>query len=58
MSDAVLEAREVHKNFRQGPVVLEVLQGVMLAVAPAERVAIGSDCIESRSTRRTSEMSV
>ena len=40
MSDPVLEAREVHKSFRQGPVVLEVLQGVVLAVAPAERVAI------------------
>jgi len=40
MSDHVLEAREVHKSFRQGPVVLEVLRGVVLAVAPAERVAI------------------
>jgi lipoprotein-releasing system ATP-binding protein len=40
MSDPVLEAREVHKSFRQGPVVLEVLSGVELAVAPAERVAI------------------
>ena len=40
MSDPVLEAREVHKSFRQGPVVLEVLRGVVLAVAPAERVAI------------------
>jgi lipoprotein-releasing system ATP-binding protein len=40
MSDPVLEAREVHKSFRQGPVVLEVLRGVALAVAPAERVAI------------------
>jgi lipoprotein-releasing system ATP-binding protein len=40
MSEPVLEAREVHKRFRQGPVVLEVLQGVMLTVAPAERVAI------------------
>ena len=40
MSDPVLEARDVHKSFRQGPVVLEVLQGVVLAVAPAERVAI------------------
>jgi len=40
MSDPVLEAREVHKSFRQGPVVLEVLQGVALSVAPAERVAI------------------
>jgi lipoprotein-releasing system ATP-binding protein len=40
MSEPVLEAREVHKSFRQGPVVLEVLQGVVLTVAPAERVAI------------------
>ena len=40
MSDSVLEAQEVHKSFRQGPVVLEVLRGVALAVAPAERVAI------------------
>jgi lipoprotein-releasing system ATP-binding protein len=40
MSEPVLEAREVHKSFRQGPVVLEVLQGVVLSVAPAERVAI------------------
>jgi lipoprotein-releasing system ATP-binding protein len=40
MSDSVLEAREVHKSFRQGPVVLEVLRGVALTVAPAERVAI------------------
>jgi lipoprotein-releasing system ATP-binding protein len=40
MSDPVLAAEEVHKSFRQGPVVLEVLRGVQLAVAPAERVAI------------------
>ena len=40
MSDAALEALEVHKSFRQGPVVLEVLRGVVLAVARAERVAI------------------
>jgi lipoprotein-releasing system ATP-binding protein len=40
MTEPVLEAREVHKSFRQGPVVLEVLQGVALTVAPAERVAI------------------
>ena len=31
MSDTVLEARDVHKSFRQGPVVLEVLRGVALA---------------------------
>ncbi|HEX4387170.1 MAG TPA: ATP-binding cassette domain-containing protein, partial [Steroidobacteraceae bacterium] len=40
MSETVLEAREVHKSFRQGPVVLEVLTGVALAVRPGERVAI------------------
>jgi len=40
MSDSVLEAQQVHKSFRQGPVVLEVLNGVALRVAPAERVAI------------------
>ncbi len=40
MNDAVLEAREVHKSFRQGPVVLPVLRGVQLTVAAGERVAI------------------
>jgi len=40
MSDYVLEARAVHKSFRQGPVLLEVLQGVALTVAPGERIAI------------------
>jgi lipoprotein-releasing system ATP-binding protein len=40
MSEPALEALEVHKSFRQGPVVLEVLRGLALTVAPAERVAI------------------
>jgi lipoprotein-releasing system ATP-binding protein len=40
MSDQVLEALDVHKSFRQGPVLLEVLRGVALAVAAGERVAI------------------
>ena len=40
MSDSVLEAQAVHKSFRQGPVVLEVLRGVALRVVPGERVAI------------------
>src|SRR5689334_3342358 len=40
MSDPVLEAQAVHKSFHQGPVVLEVLRGVALRVAPGERVAI------------------
>jgi lipoprotein-releasing system ATP-binding protein len=37
---AVLEAREVSKSFRQGPVILEVLKGAALTVATGERVAI------------------
>src|SRR5258707_3065666 len=40
MTNAVLEAREVQKSFTQGPVTLEVLQGVMLAVEAGERLAI------------------
>src|SRR3977135_1726899 len=40
MSTAVLEARDVQKSFTQGPVTLQVLQGVMLAVAAGERLAI------------------
>ena len=40
MSDPVLEARDVHKSFTQGPVTLEVLRGVNLAVARGERLAI------------------
>jgi len=40
MSDSVLEARAVHKSFRQGPVLLPVLLGVELRVAAGERVAI------------------
>jgi lipoprotein-releasing system ATP-binding protein len=40
MTDLVLEARGVQKSFTQGPVTLEVLQGVMLQVAAGERIAI------------------
>jgi lipoprotein-releasing system ATP-binding protein len=40
MTDPVLTASAVCKSFRQGPETLEVLRGVTLAVAPAERVAI------------------
>jgi lipoprotein-releasing system ATP-binding protein len=41
MTDSpVLEARGVQKSFTQGPVTLEVLQGVMLAVEAGERIAI------------------
>jgi lipoprotein-releasing system ATP-binding protein len=40
MTIPVLEARGVQKSFTQGPVTLEVLQGVMLDVRAGERVAI------------------
>ena len=40
MTESVLEAHDVHKSFRQGPVTLEVLRGITLSVAPAERLAI------------------
>src|SRR5579864_3494758 len=40
MSEVVLEARAIHKSFRQGPVLLPVLQGVALQIAAGERVAI------------------
>ena len=39
-SPAVLEARDIRKTFKQGPVTIEVLQGARLAVLPGERVAI------------------
>lgn len=40
MNEFVLQAHEVHKSFRQGPVLLPVLQGVSLAIRPGARVAI------------------
>ena len=40
MSEPVLEAREVCKSFRQGPVLLPVLEGATLQIAAGERVAI------------------
>ncbi len=40
MNEVVLESRDVHKSFRQGPVTLDVLQGINLAVRSGERVAI------------------
>src|SRR5579863_7281964 len=40
MTDPILEARDVHKSFRQGPVTLGVLQGVAMSVAVGERIAI------------------
>lgn len=38
--DTVLEARDVRRAFRQGPIDLEVLRGVNLRVASGERIAI------------------
>jgi lipoprotein-releasing system ATP-binding protein len=40
MSEFVLEARDVQKNFTQGPVSLEVLRGVNFAAQAGERIAI------------------
>jgi lipoprotein-releasing system ATP-binding protein len=40
MTDTVLEARDVQRAFRQGPIDLEVLRGVNLSVAGGERLAI------------------
>jgi lipoprotein-releasing system ATP-binding protein len=40
MTVPILEARSVHKSFRQGPVTLEVLQGIAISVGTGERIAI------------------
>jgi len=40
MSEVVLEAHGVHKSFRQGPVLLPVLEGVELCVSAGARIAI------------------
>jgi lipoprotein-releasing system ATP-binding protein len=40
VTEAILEARDVHKSFRQGPVTLEVLQGINIQVHTGERIAI------------------
>jgi lipoprotein-releasing system ATP-binding protein len=40
MTDSVLNAIDVHKSFRQGPVTLEVLQGIALRIDAGERLAI------------------
>jgi lipoprotein-releasing system ATP-binding protein len=40
MTDLVLDASNVRRTFRQGPIDLQVLQGVNLAVKAGERLAI------------------
>jgi lipoprotein-releasing system ATP-binding protein len=40
MTAPILEARNVHKSFRQGPVTLEVLEGIAISVGTGERIAI------------------
>jgi len=40
MTAPILEARNVHKSFRQGPVTLEVLEGIAISVGKGERIAI------------------
>jgi lipoprotein-releasing system ATP-binding protein len=39
-TDTVLEARDVRRAFRQGPIDLEVLKGVNLKVNAGERIAV------------------
>ncbi len=40
MTELVLQARAIRRQFVQGPVLLEVLRGVDLAIAAGERLAI------------------
>jgi len=40
MTETVLEARDVQRRFQQGPVTLEVLHAVNVAIAAGERLAI------------------
>jgi lipoprotein-releasing system ATP-binding protein len=40
MTELVLDAADVRRSFRQGPIDLQVLQGVNLAVGAGERLAI------------------
>jgi lipoprotein-releasing system ATP-binding protein len=40
MTEVVLETRQVQKNFRQGPVTLEVLRGINVTITAGERLAI------------------
>jgi len=40
MTDPVLEARDVARTYRQGPIDLKVLEGVNLVVGAGERIAI------------------
>jgi ABC-type lipoprotein export system ATPase subunit len=40
ISDLVLEARSVERSFRQGPIDLQVLQGVNLSVRAGERLIL------------------
>jgi lipoprotein-releasing system ATP-binding protein len=40
VTDPILEARSVHKSFKQGPVTLEVLRGIAIRVSKGERIAI------------------
>jgi len=51
MSDNVLEARGVHKSFRQGPVLLPVLQGVALrGVAPVTPTLVAPRTVKTTSS--------
>lgn len=50
MSDPVLSARGIRKNYRSGDAMLEVLRGVDLEIAPGESVSIRGESGSGKST--------
>lgn len=50
MSETVLESRDLHKHYREGPRELQVLKGINFSVAKGERVAIVGSSGSGKST--------
>lgn len=50
VSDPVLECRDLHKHYREGPLELQVLKGVNFEIARGERVAIVGSSGSGKST--------